>query len=153
MTLRILIEQQLGMPVILVPKPMWKKFETATQWKPLLPKVDAMIKQYAAAAQIVLGNQYACYPFTRLRGLGGCKGILAQFSRQTEGAATTQFMGLGQSVWDKQFQRLSLPLINNDRVITEYNNVLDKYPLLKLYEGGEKMKTHFLHYVNLIDNA
>jgi hypothetical protein len=153
MILRSFIEQQLGMPVILVPKPMWKKFETATQWKLLLPKVDAMIKQYAAAAQVVLGDQYACWPFTKLRGFGSCKGPLGQFSRQIDKPANTQFMGIGQSVWDKQFQRLSLPLINNDRVNTEYNNVLDKYPLLKLYEGGDKMKNHFLAYVNLIDNA
>lgn len=151
--LRTFIEQQLGMPVILVPKPMWKKFEAATQWKLLLPKVDAMIKQYHVAAQIVLGNQYACYPFTKLRGMGSSKGPLGQFSRQTEAIATTQFMGVEREVWNKQYQRLSLPLINNDRVVTEYTNILDKYPLLKLYDGSDKMNSHFLHYVNLIDNA
>lgn len=155
-TLKVLytfIEQQLGMPVILVPKPMWKKFETATQWKLLMPKVDLLVKQYAAGAQIVLGDQYSCYPFTELRGWGSCKGLLGQFSLKTEDMSTYQFMGLGQSVWDKQFQRLGLPLINNDRVLAEYRTILDKYPLLKLYEGGEKLKTHFQHYVNLIDNA
>jgi hypothetical protein len=153
MQMRTFIEQQLGMPIILVPKPMWKKFEAATQWKLLLPKVDAMIKQYHAPAQIVLGNQYAQYPFTKLRGMGSSKGPLGQFSSLTEGSANTQFMGLDRSVWDKQFQRLGLPTINNDKVLEEYNKILDKYPLLKLYDGSDKIKHHFLHYVNLIDNA
>ena len=153
MQLRTFIEQQLGMPIILVPKPMWKKFETATQWKLLLPKVEAMIKQYSSAAMIVLGNQHAHYPFTKLRGFGACKGPLGQFSRQTDKPANTEFMGLDTGVWNKQFQRLSLPVINNDRVLEGYNKILDKYPLLKLYEGGDKMKGHFLTYVNLIDNA
>jgi hypothetical protein len=64
-----------------------------------------------------------------------------------------QFMGLDRSVWDEQFQRLGLPVINNDEVLEEYNKILDKYPLLKLYDGRDKIKHHFLHYVNLIDNA
>jgi hypothetical protein len=153
MELRTLIEQQLGMPIILVPKPMWRKFDVATQWKLLLPKVDAMIKQYAAAAQIVLGDQYGCYPFTKLRGMGSCKGPLGQFSRQIETPNATQFMGVDSSVWNKQFQRLGLPVINSDRIVKEYNIILDKYPLLKLYDGSDKIKHHFLHYVNLIDNA
>jgi len=153
MKLRTLIEQQLGMPIILVPKPMWKKFENATQWKLLLPKVDAMIKQYAAAAQIVLGDQYGHYIFTNLRGFKDHTGMLGQFSRQVEVTVTSQFMGIGWDVWDKQFRRLGLPLINNDRVQKEYNIILDKYPLLKLYDGSDKIKHHFLHYVNLIDNA
>lgn len=153
MQLRTFIEQQLGMPIILVPKPMWKKFEVATQWKLLLPKVDALIKQYSSAAMIVLGNQYGQHPFTKLRGFGACKGPLGQFSRQIDKPANTEFMDVGSSVWNKQFQRLGLPIINNDRVFEEHNKILDKYPLLKLYDGSDKNKHHFLHYVNLIDNA
>lgn len=144
---------QLGMPAILVPKPMWKKFEAATQWKLLEPKVDLLVKQYAAAAQIVLGDQYGTYPFTKLRGFKDHTGILGQFSRHTETLVITQFMDMDWATWDKQFQRLSLPVINNNRVQKDYNDVLDKYPLLKLYDGSDKMKSHFLHYANLIDNA
>jgi hypothetical protein len=153
MQLRTFIEQQLGMPIILVPKPMWKKFEAATQWKLLLPKVDAMIKQYSSSALIVLGNQHDYYPFTKLRGMGSCKGPLGKFSQMIEVKTAKQFMGLDRSVWDEQFQRLGLPVINNDEVLEEYNKILDKYPLLKLYDGRDKIKHHFLHYVNLIDNA
>jgi hypothetical protein len=56
-------------------------------------------------------------------------------------------------VWDDNLKRLELPLIHDERVKQEYKEVIDKYPLLGIDVNFERNAKHFLHYINLINNA
>jgi len=148
-----MVKSELLQDIILVPKPMWKKFEAATQWQLIVPKLDEMIKAKAQLAQHTLGNRYHRYDYAKLRGFTNDTGVVGEFAKKANAARQSHYLGLTRDVWDNNLKRLGLPFINDKKVDQEYNSILDKYPLLKLDTNFDKHLTHFLHYINLINNA
>lgn len=146
-------KSQVGQEIILAPKPMWKKFEGATQWKLLKPKLNEIIKNHAKLAQDVLGNNYNTYPYNQLRAFESAGGILGLFAQKAKAIGFSEYLGVGFSAWCEQFERLGLPQINNDTVKEDHKKILDKYPLLKLYNGWDAAIPDYLQYIKLIDNA
>jgi hypothetical protein len=139
--------------IILVPKPMWKKFETASQWQLIEPMLDELIKARAKTAQHTLGNRYYRYDYAKLRGFTNDTGVVGEFAKKANAARQSHYLGLTRDVWDDNLKRLGLPPINDKKVDQEYNSILDKYPLLKIDTNFDRHLTHFLHYINLINNA
>jgi hypothetical protein len=148
-----LAKSELLQEIILVPKPMWKKFEAAPQWYLIEPKLDELIKARAKTAQHTLGNSYHYYTYLRLRPFDAATGIVGDFAKRLNGTNQSEYLGLTRSVWDSNLQRLGLPTINDKKVDQEYKEVLDKYPLLGLDVNLERNAKHFLNYINLINNA
>lgn len=144
---------ELQQEIILVPKPMWKKFESAQQWQLIVPKLDRRIAYQARFAQLTLGNKYLHYKYKRLRGFTSDTGIVGEFAKKANAPDKYEYLGLPRGTWDANLQRLGLPIINDDKVEQEYNVILDKYPLLKLDINFDKHITHFLQYIDLINNA
>lgn len=148
-----MVKSELLQDIILVPKPMWKKFESAPQWHLIVPQLDKMIKAKAQLAQHTLGNSYHYYPYLRLRPFDAAAGIVGDFAKRLNGTKQSEYLGLTRSVWDSNLKRLELPLIHDEKVSQEYKEVIDKYPLLGLDVSLERNAKHFLHYINLINNA
>lgn len=148
-----LTKSELRQEIILVPKPMWKKFEAAPQWQLIEPMLDELIKARAKTAQHTLGNSYHYYTYLRLRPFDAATGIVGDFAKRLNGTNQSEYLGLTRSVWDSNLQRLGLPTINDKKVDQEYKEVLDKYPLLGLDVNLERNAKHFLNYINLINNA
>ena len=148
-----LAKSELRQEIILVPKPMWKKFEAATQWQLIEPMLDALIKARAKTAQHTLGNSYHYYTYLRLRPFDAATGIVGDFAKRLNGTKQSEYLGLTRSVWDDNLKRLELPLIHDEKVSQEYKEVIDKYPLLGLDVNLERNAKHFLNYINLINNA
>jgi hypothetical protein len=148
-----LAKSELLQEIILVPKPMWKKFEAAFQWQLIEPKLDELIKARAKTAQYVLGNSYNRYECLKLRHFDAATGIVGNFVKKLNLTKPTECLGLTRGVWDDNLKRLGLPLIHDERVKQEYKEVIDKYPLLGIDVNFERNAKHFLHYINLINNA
>jgi hypothetical protein len=146
-------KSELLQDIILVPKPMWKKFEAASQWFLIEPVLDNLIKTRAKTAQDKIGNSYQYYTYLRLRPFEAATGIVGDFAKKLHGTKQSEYLGLTRSVWDDNLKRLGLPLIHDDRVRQEYQEILNKYPLLALDTSLDKNTKHFLHYINLINNA
>jgi hypothetical protein len=148
-----LAKSELLQEIILVPKPMWKKFEAASQWQMIEPKLDELIKARANTAQNVLGNSYNRYECLKLRHFDAATGIVGNFVKKLNLTKPTECLGLTRGVWDDNLKRLELPLIHDERVKQEYKEVIDKYPLLGIDVNFERNAKHFLHYINLVNNA
>jgi len=148
-----LAKSELLQDIILVPKPMWKKFEAAPQWHLIEPKLDELIKARAKSAQDKLGNSYHYYTYLRLRPFDAATGIVGDFAKKLNGVKQSEYLGLTRGVWDDNLKRLELPLINDERVKQEYQEIINKYPLLGLDAILDRNAKHFLHYINLINNA
>ena len=148
-----LAKSELLQEIILVPKPMWKKFEAASQWQLIEPVLDELIKARAKTAQYVLGNSYNRYECLKLRHFDAATGIVGNFVKKLNITKPTECLGLTRGVWDDNLKRLELPLIHDERVKQEYKEVIDKYPLLGIDVNFERNIKHFLHYINLINNA
>lgn len=148
-----MVKSELLQEIILVPKPMWKKFEAAPQWQLIEPMLDALIKARAKTAQHTLGNSYHYYTYLRLRPFDAATGIVGDFAKRLNGTNQSEYLGLTRGVWDSNLKRLGLPLIHDEKVSQEYKEVLDKYPLLGLDVNFERNAKHFLNYINLINNA
>jgi hypothetical protein len=148
-----LAKSEMQQEIILVPKPMWKKFEAASQWQLIEPMLDELIKARAKTAQHTLGNSYHYYTYLRLRPFDAATGIVGDFVKKLNGTNQSEYLGLTRSVWDDNLKRLGLPLIHDEKVSQEYKEVIDKYPLLGLDVNLERNAKHFLDYINLINNA
>lgn len=148
-----MVKSELLQEIILVPKPMWKKFEAAPQWQLIEPMLDALIKARAKTAQHTLGNSYHYSTYLRLRPFDAATGIVGDFAKRLNGTNQSEYLGLTRGVWDSNLKRLGLPLIHDEKVSQEYKEVLDKYPLLGLDVNLERNAKHFLNYINLINNA
>ncbi len=148
-----LAKSELLQEIILVPKPMWKKFEAASQWQLIEPVLDELIKARAKTAQYVLGNSYNRYECLKLRHFDAATGIVGNFVKKLNITKPTECLGLTRGVWDDNLKRLELPLIHDERVKQEYKEVIDKYPLLGIDVNFERNAKHFLHYINLVNNA
>ena len=148
-----LAKSELLQNIILVPKPMWKKFEAASQWLLIEPVLDKLITSKAHLAQHTLGNRYYRYEYAKLRVFTNDTGIVGEFAKKASAARQLEYLGLTRDVWDDNLKRLGLPPINDKKVDQDYNSILDKYPLLALDTSLDKNTKHFLHYINLINNA
>lgn len=148
-----LAKSELLQDIILVPKPMWKKFEAASQWLLIEPVLDKLITSKAQLAQHTLGNRYYRYEYAKLRVFTNDTGIVGEFAKKANAARQSHYLGLTRNVWDDNLQRLGLPPIHDKEVDQDYNSILDKYPLLKIDTNFDKHLTHFLHYINLVNNA
>lgn len=148
-----MVSSELLQDIILVPKPMWKKFDAATQWHLIEPKLDELIKAHAKTAQHTLGNSYHRYDCLKLRPFDAVTGIVGDFVKKLNDTNQYKYLGLTRNVWDDNLKRLGLPPIHDDRVRQEYKEVIDKYPLLGIDVNLERNAKHFLHYINLINNA
>lgn len=146
-------KSELLQDIILVPKPMWKKFEAASQWLLIEPVLDKLITSKAQLAQHTLGNRYYRYDYAKLHVFTNDTGIVGEFAKKANAARQLEYLGLTRDVWDDNLKRLGLPLINDKKVDQDYNSILDKYPLLKIDTNFDRHLTHFLHYINLINNA
>ena len=154
-SLAAFVESKLGSSIVLVPKPLWKKFELHSEWKLVEPAIDAAIRKEAGRAAQVLGNDYRKeYMFARFANFKHLPGIVGDFARKAEEQKPTTYLGMGQDEWDIELRERGLPTIPNDAPAKDYAAVIDKYPLLKLYTGrvGEGLQA-FADYIKLIDNA
>lgn len=148
-----LAKSELRQEIILVPKPIWKKFEAAPQWQLIEPMLDELIKARAKTAQHTLGNSYHYYTYLSLRPFDSATGLVGDFAKKLNGTKQSEYLGLTRGVWDDNLKRLGLPMIHDEKVSQEYKEVIDKYPLLGLNVNLERNAKHFLHYINLINNA
>ena len=135
---------------ILVPKTLWKKFEANTLWKPLMPQIKVMANTGAKAAQATLSRLkgdvwrtvWAPAMVTRA-------GILGEVSRKLTASHATTYLGLNVTEWNRLLKYSDLEPITQKA--EDIDPVLDKYPLLKVYD--RQLDKAFQDYIDLIDNA
>lgn len=150
------IKQKLGMDeVVLVPKTLWKKFENNSKWQLLEPALKAVVEAEASNVRKALGNRYDIYPLTNLRLFRDIKGPVGDFARKTWQVTPSEYMGVSVTYWKDILMDYKLDTFNDRVSEAEYTQLLDKYPLLRLYGGGGTNKLHqdFVDYINMIDNA
>lgn len=150
------IKQKLGMDeVVLVPKTLWKKFEGNSKWKLLEPALKDAVGLEATDVRKTFGNRYNIYPLTNLRPFRDVKGPVGDFARKTEQAEPYEYMGVNVYHWKGILMGYNLDTFSNRESEKEYANLLDKYPLLRLYDvgGTDKLHQDFVDYITMIDNA
>lgn len=138
-----LVKDKLGMDrIILVPKTLWKNFKAAPQWQPLMPALEAVAKLEVVNVQKEFGDCYNTHPFYRLSVFSDDKGEVGEFARKVLAYKPSNlYLGLPLSVWSGLLSHFKLPVPNNNKIRAEYQRLLDKYPLLELYDGS---KNHLL---------
>lgn len=141
--------------VVLVPKTLWKKFEGNSKWQLLEPALKAAVEAEATNVRKALGDRYNVYPLTGLRPFRDVAGPVGEFARKTEQPERTSYMGVNAYDWKDILVAYQLPTFSDRASEVEYNQLLDKYPLLRLYGSGGTHKLHkdFVNYINMIDNA
>jgi len=123
--------------LVLVPKTLWKKFEGASQWKPIEPALKEFVKKNAEGARKELGNRYNFYPINKLVTFADIKGPVGDFARKIKGEAPRLLhLDLDRNTWNSLLRYVDLPEINDLKVKVEYEKILDEYPLLTLYNGS-----------------
>jgi hypothetical protein len=147
------VEAKLGQPIYLVPKTLWKKFEGNSKWQLLEPAVTALVKKEADNVRKALGNNYEQYPLSNLKAFSGMDGPVGDFAKKVIVPRISSYLGAGVSQWNDILTHYNLPTINDDKAKEEYNNLIDKYPLLGVGSVTERTTPHFVHYIQLIDNA
>jgi hypothetical protein len=148
-----LVKEALGMDnTILVPKTLWKNFEAAPQWKLLEPAIDALVAKEAEKVRKTFGNVYKRYPLAHLSCFAGMEGAVGDFARKVrDEVRSSTYMGVGSHVWAKMLSKCGIETFDNKLSDAEYNGLLDKYPLLKLYNNNYNKE--FAQYIKLLDNA
>ena len=141
--------------VVLVPKTLWKKFEGNSKWQLLEPALKAAVEAEADNVRKTFGNRYNIYPLTNLRPFRDVAGPVGEFARKTEEPERSSYMGVSAYNWKDILVHYKLETFSDRGSEGEYNQLLDKYPLLRLYGGGGTHKMHkdFVDYINMIDYA
>ena len=135
---------------ILVPKTLWKKFEANPLWKPLMPQIKVMAASEATMAQAALGRAKADYWRTSWApAMTARTGMLGEVSRRLTEVLPTTYLGLNMTAWNRLLKYSDLEPITQKA--EDIDPVLDKYPLLKVYD--RQLDKAFQDYIDLIDNA
>lgn len=155
-TLRGLVKTALGEEeIILVPKTLWKKFEGNSKWKLLMPALEALVKLNHKKVVDLFSNRYDISPINTLAGFDTTfDNPIRDFARKIKGPQPNEYLGANRQVWGSLLNFYKLTTYHNDGSLKEYNQLLDKYPLMKLYDqySHTTYKKHFADYMNLIDN-
>jgi hypothetical protein len=118
---------------ILVPKTLWKKFEANKLWKPLLAEVSNLAQKEAKAARDALrlikpdhwSIRWAPSMATRTCPVG-------TFAKKLMQPMPDKYLGMGVARWNTLLIDCGLEPIKQEAV--DISEVLDKYPLLKVYD-------------------
>lgn len=147
-----LLKEKYNVPIILVPKTLWKKFENAPKWKLLeIPLLEKVVKEEAGNVRKALGEVYCEYPLSNLVPFAQLSGPLGDFAKKTKMSPPTHYKSTSRSSWVKLFAYCRLPKLESDKPLQEYKALLDKYPLLKVFSGYNQYFASFAEYIQLID--
>jgi hypothetical protein len=127
--------------LVLVPKTLWKKFESAPQWKHFEPALNNLVRKEAPNVVSTFGDRYKRYPLNSLAAFADMKGSVGEFARKVRDEVTVDhYLDTNSPAWARLLQQLNLTVPNNDKSEAEYKKLLDEYPLLALYEPHQSTK-------------
>jgi hypothetical protein len=141
---------------VLVPKTLWKKFETSPQWKPVMPALEAFVKGEEKKLHSLFNNRYDLHlgynhgSMTYLKKFLHVGGDVAAFAEKVAKGNPSEHLGVMRQHWQDLLKHFGLPELHDKDSTKEYYSVLDKYPLLRLY-GGDRMTQEFFDYIKMTD--
>lgn len=143
-----------GKPLIMVPKTLWSKFDGKAQWSDGELALKAAVVAHADKARATLGNTYNKWSMSDLRVFKDFGGPVGDFAAKTLITKPSAFMGMSPSQWQEILGYYSLAPLDDKGAEAEYHTLLENYPLLRLFQGGNtKLVNEFGMYIHLIDNA
>lgn len=148
-----LVQQKLGgKGIYLIPKTLWKKFDANSKWKPLEPAIRDAIRSEHPKVLTTLSPRYNSYPLLPLAAFKDVGGQVGDFATKVVTAKPISYLGVDYSLWNRFFLWVGLAEMNNKAAEKEYNELLDKYPLLGTYENNRKMYGDYCTYIKAMDN-